>query len=88
MNDSVIFKKDRTLTDESMASLVFPAVAANVGLAVSFLQKKEVIALPSDTLYGLAADAWYFSLFFLTTSIVITVSLFRREFYISFLFST
>lgn len=36
---------------------MLPAVSQHVGLAVAALRAGEVIAVPTDTLYGLAADA-------------------------------
>ena len=40
-----------------MAS-VLPAVASSVSVATAGLKGEAVIAVPSDTLYGLAGDAW------------------------------
>jgi len=41
------------------SGVVHPATDAYAGEAVEALKAGKVIAVPTDTLYGFACDAWY-----------------------------
>ncbi|KAK7256259.1 hypothetical protein RIF29_29698 [Crotalaria pallida] len=47
------------LSIENKRELVHPATDANAAEAVEALKVGKVIAVPIDTLYGFACDAWY-----------------------------
>lgn len=44
---------------ENKVGLVRPATEANAEEAIEALKNGKVIAVPTDTLYGFACDAWY-----------------------------
>lgn len=44
-------------TPPAWMGLVLPAVTKNVAVAMSALASNDIIALPTDTLYGIAGDA-------------------------------
>lgn len=44
---------------ENKLGLVRPATEAHAEQAVQALKMGKVIAVPTDTLYGFACDAWY-----------------------------
>ncbi|KAK7267124.1 hypothetical protein RIF29_19788 [Crotalaria pallida] len=47
------------LSIENKRELVHPATDANAAEVVEALKAGKVIAVPTDTLYGFACDAWY-----------------------------
>lgn len=51
-------EKCRTRVDNSLQAIC-PASEAFAQEAVEALKAGKVIAVPTDTLYGLACDAWY-----------------------------
>jgi len=44
---------------KNKAGLVRPATEAHAEEAIQALKTGKVIAVPTDTLYGFACDAWY-----------------------------
>lgn len=49
---------------ESKFGIVRPATGAYAQEAIEALKSGKVIAVPTDTLYGFACDAWYQSHFY------------------------
>lgn len=47
---------------ETNAGVILPASENYIPQAIDALKAEKVIAVPTDTIYGFACDAWYFLL--------------------------
>jgi len=67
--------------------VVHPATDAYAAEAVEALKAGKVIAVPTDTLYGFACDAWYVCYFNLCLKSIacIALKLFIKSYYICIL---
>lgn len=53
------------------SGVVHPATDAYAGEAVEALKAGKVIAVPTDTLYGFACDAWYAAISISTSKLIL-----------------